>query len=700
MKQLSIVIPIYNEEAILEQESEHIVAGMAAAFPDLDYELLLVENGSHDRTHQIAEELMKRHPRIRALHLPDAGYGPALKRGLLESAGEFVALFNIDFWDIQFIRKAFDLQKINGLDMVVGSKTMHGAEDTRPFVRRLITQTFNALLRGIFGFRGTDTHGMKLLRRDKMVPVIQACRTEREIFDTEFVMRAQAAGLKTEEIPVVCEEKRKTTYHIAKRIPRTAKDLLVLFFSLRLARANKFFALASALTIGFFLFAALRDFPDRPSPWFDQGVNLGIAKTFVQDGVYSLRLAPGVFVDNRPLMISTNYPALAPIIAVFALFGVGLAQAEIVMFLFLSSFLIAAYALLRRWYGARQALCGIALAVTFLPLYGNGMSGGLGEVPGLLYFFLALFFLKKEKPWQMILCGLLFGLAAATKVFYLTVLGAFGASELMRAFRMRRVPIRRWLFLALGTLPPLLIWLRTLLPAGLTPAGAAQALKYYGNPYDAANTIVPNVLRFVTETTPIHFALLAGAFFLMAIAAARRGQLRQGEFIITVFFALNIWFFLKTPGWYRYLFPAHLTALLFFPAALDRLAALVPRPRAKQFAVYACAALLAAQAIHFFRTMDTRLYVNPAPRAFAAALDEALPDEDMLVVDHPELWFLLRNRNARQFLHMNPYVAFGEDVAAAEIWPEYIISGETDRYDAAYARLGSYDSYVLFGKKR
>lgn len=233
---LSIVIPIYNEEAILEREVGSIVSDMKKVLPDVQYELLLVENGSHDRTHAIAEDLARRHLEIRAMHLPNAEYGAALKHGLLKAQGEFVVLFNIDFWDVPFIRKALDLLNAEYLDMIVGSKTMQGAEDTRPLVRRIITRLFNLLLRKVFGFSGTDTHGIKFLRRNKMVPIIEACKTEREIFDTEFVMRAQLAGLKSEEIPVVCEERRKTTYTILKRIPRTVKDLIILFFTLRFSK--------------------------------------------------------------------------------------------------------------------------------------------------------------------------------------------------------------------------------------------------------------------------------------------------------------------------------------------------------------------------------------------------------------------------------------------------------------------------------
>ncbi len=708
---LSIVIPIYNEEAILEQEVERIILDMKNIISEIPYELVLVENGSHDKTRTIAEVLQRRYTQIRVMHLPDAGYGPALKRGLLEARGEFVVLFNIDFWDVKFIRKAFALEKERNLDMVVGSKTMEGAEDTRPFVRRLITKTFNGLLRFVFGFHGTDTHGMKLLRRDKMLPIIEQCKTEREIFDTEFVMRAQHAGLATEEIPVVCEEKRKTTYHIAKRIPRTAKDLLVLFFSLRFLQFNRIRMVALFAGTAVFLFSALWGFPDSPSPWFDEGVNLGIAKTFVEDGVYSLRLAPGEYVDNRPLMISTNYPMLGWIIMAFKLFGVGLAQAQVVMILVLVAYLIVSSFVVYKWYGAKYVSWSVALIATFLPFYGHGMSGGLGEVAGLVYFLIALLLLRKEKWWGIILCGVFLGLTAATKVFYLLALGAVGFSEIVLAIKRKHTPWKRWGLLALGAALPLIVWLRTLLPNGFSGESIQSAVGYYQNPYNVERVIGANIVRFVTETTPVHFALLAGTFFIMVILAARKSAVRQTEFIMTLFFLLNTIFFVRTVGWYRYLFPAHLLALTFFPVALDQVVAGVKQSKLRVAGVSCVlAALVVVQGVHLSRERFSRVYYNPAPRELAAGIDLGLgPTMDIFIFDHPELFFLLKNRQARQYLHMNPYVAFGEDIFSTGQLPKYIVSGEPDRnaylmeykeqFEANYARVKQYDAYVLFEKR-
>lgn len=717
MKPLSIVIPIYNEEAILESEVESIVMQMRERLPQTGYELLLVENGSHDRTRQIAQDLEKKYSDIiRAFYLPEAGYGPALKHGLLASTGEFVVLFNIDFWDVPFIDKAIELQKQKQLDMVVGSKTMHGAEDTRPFLRRLITRSFNKLLKALFGFWGTDTHGIKLLLRDKMASVIQQCRTEREIFDTEFVLRAQAAGFKTDEIPVVCQEKRKTTYNIAKRIPRTAKDLVVLFFSLRKNAWRDALLVCSVFaSVLFFFWSALYGFPDSPAPWFDNGINLGIAKTFVEDHVYTLRLAPGRYVENRPLMISTNYPALLPIIIAFQLFGVGIAQAQVVMIIFLCFFLLAIGLLLRQWYGWRYAAAGLALTVTFLPLYAHGMSGGLGEAPGLLYLFLALYFLQpwEEKithPWRMFLSGLFFGLCGVSKIFYLVAIGAFGITELALAVMRKRLPWRRWVILAAGIVPPMLLWLRTLIPGGIRMEGIAQTLTYYKNPYATESAVLPNLLKFVTETTPMHFAFLTLVVFVFFIIQIRQKKLRQGEAILALFVLFTIASFVRTAGWYRYFFPAHIVVLALFPVSVYRLFS--SHSKLKKMAIMVVGALVVFQAAYAIKNRGSWLYYNPVSREFARELETKLvpADASLLVVDKPELWFFLNRRDIGQYITMNPYVSFGDDIfAPGARLPRYIVSGEAEgnqylakhleRFSELYAKRYQHKFYVVYERK-
>ncbi|MFA5142555.1 MAG: glycosyltransferase family 2 protein [Candidatus Omnitrophota bacterium] len=229
----SVIIPVYNEERILKGSVESLVRdiGRITDF-DSDYEIILCENGSSDGTCRIAQALVEEFPVVRVERLRDPSYGRALKAGINTARHEKVIIFNIDFWDIDFLKKTLTL--LDKYDCIVGSKVIAGAVDKRKLVRRLITRWFNLLLRLLYGFKGTDTHGIKGFRKSAVYPVAAECLTDREIFDTELLLRADRAGVSIFELPVKIEEVRLTRLNLLKRIPSTASDLVRLFVALRL----------------------------------------------------------------------------------------------------------------------------------------------------------------------------------------------------------------------------------------------------------------------------------------------------------------------------------------------------------------------------------------------------------------------------------------------------------------------------------
>lgn len=231
---LSVVIPVHNEEEILENEVKRLVPAVEKILNGQDYEVLLIENGSKDGTFGIANKLGDIFPAVRAISLPNPGYGEAMKEGIFQSRGKYAAIFNIDFWDTEAMKKAIFLFESQESDVVVCSKSMKGAEDRRSWSRVMMNRIYNLSLRILFNYRGTDTHGIKFFRVEPMVSILKRCWTGGAMLDTELLLRAQDAGLKMTEIPVVCEEKRKSVFGLPKHIPRVIKDTFALFVELRL----------------------------------------------------------------------------------------------------------------------------------------------------------------------------------------------------------------------------------------------------------------------------------------------------------------------------------------------------------------------------------------------------------------------------------------------------------------------------------
>jgi glycosyltransferase involved in cell wall biosynthesis len=233
--ELSVVIPIYNEELILERSVDGLVRDLSAA--GLEFEIVLAENGSKDRTVALAIELEQRHPgRVRWFSYPEPNYGGALREAIFRARGRFVVCEEIDLCNVDFHLRALELLRREEADLVIGSKAMAGAHDKRPLARRVATRAYNKLLRVSLGFSGTDTHGLKAMRRSTLAPVAARCIVDYDVFASELVIRAEREGLRVLEIPIELEEKRAPSINLARRVPRVLANLGRLMVSIHLGR--------------------------------------------------------------------------------------------------------------------------------------------------------------------------------------------------------------------------------------------------------------------------------------------------------------------------------------------------------------------------------------------------------------------------------------------------------------------------------
>ncbi|MCA2979762.1 MAG: glycosyltransferase family 2 protein [Myxococcaceae bacterium] len=228
---LSVVIPVYNEESIVESAGLELARGLDER--GWDYEIIFAENGSRDRTPEILERMTREHPRLRWFHSETPNYGSALKAGILKARGNIVVCDEIDLCDLVFYDQAVPRLERREADLIVGSKAARGSSDRRPLVRRVATRVHNGLLRATLGFKGTDTHGLKAFRREKLLPVISRCVVDMDVFASEFVVRAWREGLEVREIPIQLHEKRQPSIHLFKRVPNVLKNVARLVYVIR-----------------------------------------------------------------------------------------------------------------------------------------------------------------------------------------------------------------------------------------------------------------------------------------------------------------------------------------------------------------------------------------------------------------------------------------------------------------------------------
>jgi glycosyltransferase involved in cell wall biosynthesis len=234
---ITVIIPVYNEEGIVREACRDLAAKLDAK--KWDYELLLTENGSKDRTVAILEELAKELPRLRFIHSDEPNYGKALKRGILDAQGTYVFCDEIDLCDVGFYERALGILERGEAEMVVGSKRALGSADRRPAFRRFATWGHNKVLQVALGFQGTDTHGLKAFVREKIAPVASRCVVDKDVFASELVLRAGLEGKKVTEIPVELEEKRPPSIALFKRVPNVLKQVAKLIWVLRVQTPAK-----------------------------------------------------------------------------------------------------------------------------------------------------------------------------------------------------------------------------------------------------------------------------------------------------------------------------------------------------------------------------------------------------------------------------------------------------------------------------
>jgi len=228
---VSIVIPVYNEEGILRGSVLELRQKLKPF--GFTYEILLCENGSRDGTVEIGKELELEHDVLKLISIGQPNYGLAMKTGILAARGDIVICDEIDLCDTEFYARALALLERTDTELVVGSKAMVGSRDERPMVRRLGTQVYNGLLRTVCHYRGTDTHGLKAFKREAMVETVKRCMLDRDVFASEFVIRAHREQKKVVEIPFAVHEKRPPSINLLKRVPHVLKSVARLAVSVR-----------------------------------------------------------------------------------------------------------------------------------------------------------------------------------------------------------------------------------------------------------------------------------------------------------------------------------------------------------------------------------------------------------------------------------------------------------------------------------
>jgi glycosyltransferase involved in cell wall biosynthesis len=217
----SLVIPVHNEAASLHRAVSQLLTALPTLALPVEFEVLLVENGSTDESASVCRQLAMAAPAtVRAISTERPSYGEAIKRGLLESRGRYVSILECDFLDTTFVRRSFALFVVDHAELIIGSKRHPDSRDRRPLKRRALTWAFNRALNVLLQYPGSDTHGLKSIDAELARELLDHARTTDEVLQTEIVLLAWRRGIRIHELPVRIEERRATPISVHRRLPK------------------------------------------------------------------------------------------------------------------------------------------------------------------------------------------------------------------------------------------------------------------------------------------------------------------------------------------------------------------------------------------------------------------------------------------------------------------------------------------------
>lgn len=228
---MSIIIPAYNEENRLPDTLEQVFHFLEKQ--SYAAEVIVVENGSTDKTFEFAQKLTQQHKNLRVIHNEERGKGGAVLRGVREALGEYVFICDADLSMPVVEISKFLPPALSDFDIAIGSREAPGAvRYNEPYYRHLTGRVFNMLIRLMVLPDLQDTQcGFKCMRAEVSRDIFPFQTLTGWAFDVELLYIAHLHGYRILEIPI-------DWYFNADSKVRVLRDSWRMFIDLLVIRRN------------------------------------------------------------------------------------------------------------------------------------------------------------------------------------------------------------------------------------------------------------------------------------------------------------------------------------------------------------------------------------------------------------------------------------------------------------------------------
>ena len=227
MYEFSIIIPVYNEEKLIEINSIYLLDYLNKEFPKSNFEIIICSNGSDDKTIEIGKKLEKKYKEIIFLKINEKDAGLAFKYSLEKARYDNILSLDMDLSsDLNFINQSLDLLLSNHI--VIGSKKL--GNQKRSIFRLILSKTYLFLVKFLLGINFSDySISSKAYKKKSIKPFIG--NEKGTFYVIKLIYFGYKNGLSMIEIPVDCKDNRKSKFNLYYEVFDRFWKLLKFFFT-------------------------------------------------------------------------------------------------------------------------------------------------------------------------------------------------------------------------------------------------------------------------------------------------------------------------------------------------------------------------------------------------------------------------------------------------------------------------------------
>ncbi len=414
----------------------------------------------------------------------------------------------------------------------------------------------------------------------------------------------------------------------------------------------------------------------KPKLWGDEALSIELARNFSYQHTLNAQIAPGIFYPFPHFVQATGYPVTVPLALVFKFFGHGLFQARLYMIAWMTGLILSLFFMGRNIFDEKQALVAVALFVTFASFYGSGRTV-IGEIPGFTMFLIGLYFWMKRQNYFIM--GVFWGLAVVSKPSLFGLLIPTICVTFLLESDYFFDKIKRIGAVALGMVPAGILWIFFVIDHPFSRAPWVDILHFFQNPYSSpsiTNNIAHNLSAFFGSTTLLYFG------FLFAIIVMARFLQREKIFIslynfVILYGVFAFMYYLRSPGWIRYILIAELLILFTLPNAIRSNVAWLKKygstGRLKEdvLSYGVMGLLISIQAFQLFT--GAQIYESSSAIMVADFVNTHFPNASVASLDAIEVSVLLKTEKRFSTAHFTGMPPIGENPLLRDEFPDIVL---------------------------